>query len=571
MDYFALLELDKEPFSNSPDPAFFYESAHHVTCLQQLELAIHLRRGLNVVMGRVGTGKTTLSRELVRRLDGQSDVRVHLILDPSFASVEEFLVAIEEMVLGESLPGLSVWQRKERIKKRLFTAGVEESILSVLLIDEGQKLSLDCLEIVREFLNYETNTGKLLQVIIFAQEEFGQTLRQMENFQDRINLLYHLGPMSFGEMRAMIRFRLRQSAQPGVKRLPFFTLPALWLTYRMTRGYPRKVIHICHRVLLTLIIQGKTRITWNMVRVAGRSIGDGPSDPGTTRPFWKVALALGVLIMAGIWVGHGQGVLPVEDLTRFWRVADVPASQAVAAREASQNKTTGNDTATDVAHAEPFTSEPGPVRHQVHGDGGNEEAVSAVNVPPSPFLGVIRARSGDVMYRFIRGIYTPSSLADLQDRLQVVVGSNPGLQNRPGRLLVGTHVVFPTPDPVHDPFGRGQYWLMLANGGELEPMYRLYEEYRKKTRMVVHWNRENGFSFSLMYDQGFATQEEARQAVERPQPGLYQEPVVIDRSTWAHDVFFTRLPAPDAGAGETVRFSTRPDTARHIETARIPG
>lgn len=140
--------------------------------------------------------------------------------------------------------------------------------LSVLLVDEGQKLSADCLEIIREFLNYETNTGKLLQVVIFAQEEFKQTLAQMENFQDRINLLYPLGPMSFKETRAMIQFRLRKSGS-SCPRLPSFSFPALWLVYRLTKGYPRKVIHICHRTLLGLIIQGKN------VR---------PTDPSWPRP-----------------------------------------------------------------------------------------------------------------------------------------------------------------------------------------------------------------------------------------------------------------------------------------------
>ncbi|GAU08969.1 ExeA family protein [Desulfoplanes formicivorans] len=564
MDYFALLELEREPFSNSPDPAFFYESAHHVTCLQQLELAIHLRRGLNVVMGRVGTGKTTLSRELVRRLDGQSDVRVHLVLDPSFASAEEFLVAIEKMVLGDNQPGISRWQRKERIKKQLFAAGVEESTLSVLLIDEGQKLSLDCLEIVRELLNYETNTGKLLQVVIFAQEEFGQTLQQMENFQDRINFLYHLGPMSFREMRAMIRFRLQQSAQPGVRRLPSFTFPALWLTYRMTRGYPRKVIHICHRILLALIIQGKTRITWDMVRVAGSSVQGGRSRAGSRRTSWKSALAMSVLIMAGIWVGHAQGLLPVDIWARFM-ASDVPEQADGIAGTASHNGSAGNSTAADAMLTATSNSKFGAVPPQ------DEDAVFRNNVFPSPFLGVIRVRSGDVMYRFVRGIYTPSSLADLQDRLQVVVGHNPGLKNRPGRLLVGTKVVFPTPDPVPDPFGRGRYWVMLDNAGELESMYRLHEQDSEYTCLVVHWNRENGYSFSLMHAQGFLNEESASRVVRSYPSGRYKEPVVIDRNTWANDVFFTPLPGPNDNPVQTVRFSTESNTTRHIETARISG
>ena len=67
MEYFKLLDLKKEPFSTSPDPVFFYESHEHKECLNRLEIAIRLRRGLSVVMGEVGTGKTTVSRMLIQR------------------------------------------------------------------------------------------------------------------------------------------------------------------------------------------------------------------------------------------------------------------------------------------------------------------------------------------------------------------------------------------------------------------------------------------------------------------------------------------------------------------------
>jgi general secretion pathway protein A len=343
--------------------------------------------------------------------------------------------------------------------------------------------------------------------------------------------------------------------------LPFFTLPALWLTYRMTRGYPRKVIHICHRVLLTLIIQGKTRITWNMVRSAGRSVREGQGGAGVRRTFWKVALTMGVLVMVGIWVGHVRGLVSVDFLNRFMGVAHAPASRvAVTPRAVPMPNAT---------NASAFDAPAGETRRFDSVGSAQEEDEVSLAVAPSPLLGVIGVRYGDVMYRFIRGVYTPSSQSDLQDRLQVVLKSNPGLNNRPGRLLVGTKVVFPAPDPVHDPFGRGQYWLMLASRSELEPMFRLYEEYRKTTCMVIHWNRDKGYSFSLMHAQGFVAKDEALEAVGSHQLGF--EPVVIDRSTWAYDVFFTPLPGLGDDSRQTVGFSTESHTARHIETARISG
>ncbi|MBW2333990.1 MAG: transposase, partial [Deltaproteobacteria bacterium] len=91
MDYFKILNFKKEPFSNSPDPEFFFESLEHLGCLQKLELSLRLRRGLNVVIGDVGTGKTTLCRQLIRKFSGEEKVETYLILDPYFSSPLEFL------------------------------------------------------------------------------------------------------------------------------------------------------------------------------------------------------------------------------------------------------------------------------------------------------------------------------------------------------------------------------------------------------------------------------------------------------------------------------------------------
>jgi len=128
MDYFRIIHLIKEPFSNSPDPEYFFQSRQHVDCLQKLELALRLRRGLNVVVGDVGTGKTTLCRQLIRRFAGEDDCETHLILDPHFSSSSEFLATVAEMFAGaKPTPDANDWQLKEIIKKHIFKKGVKAS------------------------------------------------------------------------------------------------------------------------------------------------------------------------------------------------------------------------------------------------------------------------------------------------------------------------------------------------------------------------------------------------------------------------------------------------------------
>ena len=257
MDYFQILNLQREPFSNSPEPDFFFQSDQHRGCLQKLELAVRLRRGLNVVIGEVGTGKTTLCRRLILNFSSaeKDGIETHLILDPSFSNTQEFLSAVALLLgLPRSADGESEWQLKENIKNYLFRKGIDESRTVVLLIDEGQKLPDFCLEILREFLNYETNEYKLLQIVIFAQKEFAEVLKSYANFADRVNQYYFLKPFNFRDTRAMIRFRIAKASGVDAAAPALFTFPALWAIYRATGGYPRKIITLCHKAMLAMII-----------------------------------------------------------------------------------------------------------------------------------------------------------------------------------------------------------------------------------------------------------------------------------------------------------------------------
>ena len=186
MNYYNILNLKKEPFSNSPEPEFLFQLPQYSDCLQKLELAVRLRRGINVVIGDIGTGKTTLCRKLIQNFSSPStdsaeaEIETHLLLDPAFNSAAEFLQTVSLMLGIKDLneESKSEWHLKEKIKDYLFDKGVDEKRIVVLIIDEGQKIPENCLEILREFLNYETNKFKLLQIIIFAQKEFQTVLEK---------------------------------------------------------------------------------------------------------------------------------------------------------------------------------------------------------------------------------------------------------------------------------------------------------------------------------------------------------------------------------------------------------
>ena len=256
MSYFRLLGLEKEPFSTSPDPAFFYESASHKAALLRLMIAIKLKRGLSLILGDVGVGKTTLSRKLFQLLKGEEKISSHLILNPIYQSESEFQSALlKQFGIPCDSCSLPVAEAMERIERYLFEKAVEEGETILLLIDEAQRLTPSSLELLRTLLNYETNEYKLLQLILMGQMELLPLVRRMKNFWDRISLRYVINPLDEEETRQMISFRLRKAGYTGSTDL--FTKEAIHEIYHFTQGYPRRITTLCHDALEQLVMLGK--------------------------------------------------------------------------------------------------------------------------------------------------------------------------------------------------------------------------------------------------------------------------------------------------------------------------
>jgi general secretion pathway protein A len=252
MSYFKALGLEKEPFSTSPDPEFFYHSNSHETALKRLEIAIRLRRGLCLIFGDVGTGKTTLSRKLLKAFQDENNFIFHIILDPSFKSEFQFLFSLVKM-FGIVPDFKSTIDFKEALEKYLFQKGVEENKTIILLIDEGQKITPENLEVLRTLLNYETNEYKLLQLVIMSQMELLPRITRIRNFMDRVALKYTINPLDESETRAMVDFRLKQAGYNG--RSSLFKDEAIKLIYQQTQGYPRRIAALCHDALEAAVMK----------------------------------------------------------------------------------------------------------------------------------------------------------------------------------------------------------------------------------------------------------------------------------------------------------------------------
>jgi general secretion pathway protein A len=266
MSYYSVLGLKREPFSNSPDPEFFYEASEHKAALMRLLVEIRLRRGLSVILGDIGVGKTTLSRKLFQMLKARPDILFFMIMDPTAQNEEIFLESlVRTFNIGDQVKNdTNILDYKEAIKKYLFQKGVEENKTIVLVIDEAQKLNAESLEILRVLLNYETNEFKLLQLVLFAQMELLPRIKEIKNFFDRIVLKYVINPLDETETRDLIAFRLKHSGlNPELK---LFTDEAVGEIQRYSQGYPRRINLICHNALRSLITGNRLVIDGALIR-----------------------------------------------------------------------------------------------------------------------------------------------------------------------------------------------------------------------------------------------------------------------------------------------------------------
>lgn len=264
MEYYESLGMVREPFLDTADPYFFYQSHSHKETLQRLEISVRLGRGLNLILGDVGTGKTTLAQALEQVLIQDDQFVVAKIMDPTYSSEEEFLENMLMLFGLEQPAGGSRLSIKNTLKNHFYHLGVERNKRVVLVIDEGQKLTYPCLENLRLFLNYQTPQRKLLNIVIFSQLEILPVIRAKANFTDRIAVLYMLEPFSREETHRMIDYRLQRAGlRPGRE---LFTGAAKDLVYEHTGGKPRRITMLCHNAIEEIIIQNKTQVDGDTIR-----------------------------------------------------------------------------------------------------------------------------------------------------------------------------------------------------------------------------------------------------------------------------------------------------------------
>ena len=262
-EFYGLKEL---PFALTPDPRFIYFTPSHTEVMANLHYGIESGKGLVVVTGEVGTGKTTILRWMMQRLD--RTVLVAYIFNPRF-SVTEFYQQVA------SLLDIQKWETKPELLVELGKAlesRHSRGLRTVLIIDEAQGLSASVLEEIRLLSNFESDTAKQLQIVLTGQPELREVLNDpdLRQLKQRVALRCVIKPLPTVEDTD--RYITSRLLVAGAERADIFSAAAIEYVYRCTEGIPRNINNLCDNALLAGYAAGDLTIGRSIIEEVAESL-----------------------------------------------------------------------------------------------------------------------------------------------------------------------------------------------------------------------------------------------------------------------------------------------------------
>jgi len=347
--YLVFFGIAEKPFAITPDPRYLYLGRHHADALAHLVYGITEAGGFIQLTGEVGTGKTTTIRSLLARAPKNAEIA--LIINPRLSPLDFLQTICEELGIG--VPDGAQDNAKELVDQlnhyllRAHAAGRRV----VLIVDEAQNLSAEVLEQVRLLTNLETESQKLLQIILIGQPELRELLgrNDLRQLAQRITARFHLQPLAREDTLAYVRHRLRVAGASS----EIFSRAALREVHRLSGGVPRVINIICDRALLGAYTEDQHQVSPALVRRAASEIFGERLAPAWLTPVIAGGLLLVVAVAASLlWQRAPRPVLQAPAAAASTAPAPVtaPVPQAAPAPVLAQLLAAGGaDTSTDVA------------------------------------------------------------------------------------------------------------------------------------------------------------------------------------------------------------------------------
>lgn len=310
--------LEERPFSLTPNPRYVFYSDRYRRALDEVTYGINRKEGFMVLSGLPGTGKTTLSRDLLEKLDAEKHCSA-LIFNPFLNGAEMLKSLLTEF--GVEYPENA--PRNELLSRlnTFFLAQLAAGRTCVAIFDEAQHLSSEFLEQVRVLSNLETAEEKLIQIVLVGQPELLQRLKMpgMAQLSQRVSVRSALTHMDHEETRRYIYHRLNVAGARGSLE---FTKPAIELIYKSSEGIPRRINAICDQSLLAGFVGQTQKIGVPEVKQAVSSLRGDEADPTPhlRKRRMKLAFTAGLVVVLAVLVAstllalHAAGLIVIPGL-----------------------------------------------------------------------------------------------------------------------------------------------------------------------------------------------------------------------------------------------------------------
>lgn len=325
--YLQHFALKREPFSIVPDPDFLYPSQQHRQAVAHLKYGLDREGGFILLTGEVGTGKTTLTRTMLQRIPAH--VRVAYVLNSKLNETDLLASICDELAIKlQKSKNLSFSKICIDALNQDLLASHAKGQKTLIVIEEAQNLSADVLETLRLLSNLETNTHKLLHILLVGQPELLEILgqKQLRQLNQRVVSRFHLLPLDQSELSNYINHRLHHAGAAG----PIFDQGCIKVLFRLTKGVPRLINLICHQSLLAAYSLGAKSVSPALVKDASVEILSGLDNgkPNTSNKPLIVVLLL-VLMMVSVFMLLPRSTL---DSLGFLVAIDKPNAEIVTSK-----------------------------------------------------------------------------------------------------------------------------------------------------------------------------------------------------------------------------------------------
>ena len=321
--YLQHFGLKREPFSIVPDPGFLYPSHQHRQAVAHLKYGLDREGGFILLTGEVGTGKTTLTRTMLQRIPAH--VRVAYVLNSKLNESDLLASICSEL-------SIKIPTRKHISFSKTCIDVLNQDLLeahaagkkTLIVIEEAQNLSHDVLETLRLLSNLETNTHKLLHILLVGQPELLEMLGQnkLRQLNQRVVSRFHLLPLDKTEIANYINHRLHHAGAGGA----IFDTNCVDTLFKLTKGVPRLINLICHQALLAAYSTGAKTVSAKLVKLSSKEI---LVDLNPTNGRLRLAAAV---LASVVFIALAAALTPLKNinwndyLTRFNSHSDGPSS-----------------------------------------------------------------------------------------------------------------------------------------------------------------------------------------------------------------------------------------------------